>query len=226
MKAKNDWVRTTWQSLPRFFSLVRRLRPTTHLRDIRGIDAGFLSEKQVEGIIWDVDGTLMAHHEMEVAGPLRESFEKLTSRDGIGHVILSNCGEERLAELGRIFPEIPVLKAYQGPTGPVLRRLYRGEESWRGAFTDQRESLDGLTPIKKPSDVPITLALAEMGLPYPGRVYMVGDQYFTDIAGANLGGISSVRVNTWQPGSFPLVIRSFQLFEAILYRILYGPVRA
>ncbi|MGH7658425.1 MAG: hypothetical protein ACREL6_09330, partial [Gemmatimonadales bacterium] len=124
MKARNDWVRTTWQALPRFFSLVRRLRPTMHLADIRAIDDRFLNEQGVEGLIWDVDGTLMAHHELEVAGPLRKRFEELVSRDNLGHVILSNCGEERLAELGRIFPGVPVLKAYDGPAGPVARRLY------------------------------------------------------------------------------------------------------
>ncbi|MGH7658878.1 MAG: HAD hydrolase-like protein, partial [Gemmatimonadales bacterium] len=82
-----------------------------------------------------------------------------------------------------------------------------------------------LTPVKKPSEVPIALALAELGNPDPRRVYMVGDQYFTDIAGANLGGVSSIRVPTWQPKSFPLVLRTFQSFETILYRFLYGRPR-
>lgn len=226
MKARNDWVRTTWQALPRFFSLVRQLRPTVQVADIREIDDRFLRERRVEALIWDVDGTLMAHHELEVAEPLRRRFEELTSREGLRQVILSNCGEERLAELGRIFPEVPVLKAYEGPEGPLVRRLYQGEESWGNYGAVPPISVAGLHPVKKPSEVPIALALSEMGNPDPSRVYMVGDQYFTDIAGANLGGISSIRVSTWRPASFPPVLRTFQRFETILYRVLYGRRRS
>jgi predicted HAD superfamily phosphohydrolase YqeG len=49
---------------------------------------------------------------------------------------------------------------------------------------------------------------------------MVGDQYFTDIAGANLAGINSVKVPTLSPRSFPLLLRSFQRAEWLMVRLL------
>jgi predicted HAD superfamily phosphohydrolase YqeG len=50
---------------------------------------------------------------------------------------------------------------------------------------------------------------------------MVGDQYFTDVAGANLAGVLSVKVNTYDRSSFTLPIRIFQRAELVLYRVLH-----
>ncbi len=223
-KARNDWIRTTLQALPRFFQLAGKMKPTVHLPDIRALDERFIRQHDVRGLVWDVDGTLMPHHSLEVDAALQETFQHLLQLDGLQHVILSNCGEERLEELGRIFPGVPVIKAYTGAGRAVARRLVGGVESWRDLEGNAVEP-DGLTPVKKPSALPIRLVLREMG-DLPGeQVYMVGDQYFTDIAGANLGGIRSVKVPTWQRHSFPFVLRTFQRVEAALFRALHGSSR-
>jgi predicted HAD superfamily phosphohydrolase YqeG len=54
------------------------------------------------------------------------------------------------------------------------------------------------------------------------RVFMIGDQYFTDIASANLAGIRSVKVDTRSPASFPLPVRTLQRIERAVYHIFYG----
>ena len=223
MVAASDWITTTRQALPRFFELVSKLKPTLHLPDIRAIDEKFIADHRIAALIWDVDGTLMAHHNMCVAEVFQSTLTRIAQRSDISQIILSNCGESRFAELGRIFPEIPVIKAYR-KTGNeiVLRTLFRGSEKWSddGAGTD-RTTGEGLQPLKKPSGELIELALAEAGSPPRDQVYMVGDQYFTDIAGANLAGIRSIKVPTLERGSFPFAVRSFQRIESALYRVLY-----
>jgi predicted HAD superfamily phosphohydrolase YqeG len=42
---------------------------------------------------------------------------------------------------------------------------------------------------------------------------MVGDQYWTDVAGANLGGIRSIRVPPIEPHTFPKTLRVLQAVE-------------
>jgi predicted HAD superfamily phosphohydrolase YqeG len=209
--APPDWMTTTWQVLPRLVRLATRLEPTFHLPDVTALDRPFLERHGVTAVLWDVDGTLMAHHDREVATQLRPAFEALA----LPQAILSNCGEERFVELGTIFPALPVLKAYRTTGGTiVLRSLHRGEERWSGArpATPPR-------PLKKPSAELIRLALERLATPAEGAL-MVGDQYFTDIAGANLAGIRSVKVPTLLPRSFPWPIRSFQIAERALYRIV------
>jgi predicted HAD superfamily phosphohydrolase YqeG len=221
MPAPADWMTTAWQTLPRFFALLGKLRPTFHLPDVTAVDRQFVQRHGARALLWDVDGTLMPHHEREVAAQLRAAFAALA---GIPQAVLSNCGEERLAELGRIFPALPVLKAYRTPAGEAaLRCLASGDERWT---TGGGQVLPGrpagrLTPLKKPSAALIELALAELGVDDRRAVFMVGDQYFTDIAGANLAGIRSVKVPTFGRGSFPLAIRIFQHIERALYRLLY-----
>jgi predicted HAD superfamily phosphohydrolase YqeG len=51
---------------------------------------------------------------------------------------------------------------------------------------------------------------------------MVGDQYFTDIAGANLAGIRSIKVPTVGRAQFPFVVRWFQRLETALSVILFA----
>jgi predicted HAD superfamily phosphohydrolase YqeG len=224
MVAASDWITTTRQALPQFFELVSKLRPTHHLPDVRAIDEGFLAHHRVKALIWDVDGTLMAHHHMSVAEEYQSTLGRIAERSDVRQVILSNCGETRFGELGRIFPEIPVLKAYRQTDGTtVLRTLLRGAERWSDGRpgTDLSPLEKGLRPLKKPSAELIEFALAEAGSPPREQVYMVGDQFFTDIAGANLAGIRSIKVPTRDRGSFPFAVRSFQRIEAAIYRILY-----
>jgi len=225
MAAASDWFTTTRQALPRFFKLVSKLRPTHHLPDVRAIDERFLSDHAVEALLWDVDGTLMAHHNMSVADSFQSTLARLAERSDVKQVVLSNCGESRFTELGRIFPEIPVLKAYQKASGDtVVRSLHQGREVWsdgREGGMQERPDKEQLRPLKKPSAELIEFALSHAGSPSREHVFMVGDQYFTDIAGANLAGIKSIKVPTFEPASFPFPVRSFQMVERMLYRLMY-----
>ena len=66
-------------------------------------------------------------------------------------------------------------------------------------------------------------ALEELGVAdRPAAALMVGDQYFTDIASANLAGVRSVKVPTLHRASFPAPVRWSQRLEAVLYRLKYG----
>ncbi len=224
MAAPSDWITTTRQALPRFFKLVSKLKPTFHLDDVTAVDRRFVTTHRIAALLWDVDGTLMPHHAMGVASEFRATLKNLEGE--ILQAILSNCGEDRLLELARIFPELPVLKAYRGTAGDmVLRVWHHGLEQWSEGIGSRRRMIpkpEGmLTPVKKPSIELIQLALDQLGSPPSEQVFMVGDQYFTDIAGANLAGIGSIKVPTFKPRSFPFPIRSFQLFERAVYRLVH-----
>jgi predicted HAD superfamily phosphohydrolase YqeG len=183
---------------------------------VRALDRRFVDEHAVAALLWDVDGTLMAYHATQVAAELRPTLEAL-ARDGVPQAILSNCGEDRFLELGTIFPELPILKAYTTETGStVLRSLRGGEERWMPA----PRPAGALRPCRKPSAALVDFAIDRLGSPPRDRVFMVGDQYFTDIAGANLAGIRSVKVPTLCPSTFPLAIRSFQRIERLLYGLI------
>lgn len=219
-QAPSDWWSTTRQTLPGFLRLLGKLRPTVHLPGAGMIDESFLERHGIEGLLWDVDGTLMPHHHMAMAEELRSAVHHLIHSGKFKHAVVSNCGESRFAELGRIFPEVPAIKGYSGQNGPVFRVLHRGEERW---LQDHHpiSPVSGLRPLKKPSGELLHFAAEAIGVP-PDRAVMVGDQYFTDIAGANLAGMRSIKVPTLGRSSFPWPIRVFQRIEALLYRLLYS----
>jgi predicted HAD superfamily phosphohydrolase YqeG len=216
-----EWLTTTWQVLPRFFRLLGRLTPTVHLADVSALSNELLEHHQVAALLWDVDGTLMPHHDRAVAAEFQGTVKRLEGR--VRQAILSNCGEDRLRELGAIFAGMPVLKAYRTAQGQTaLRVLERGAERWLVDGTPAPGRPSGpLATIKKPSAELVHLALAQLGDPPPDRTFMIGDQYFTDIAGANLAGIKSIKVPTFRPASFPLPIRFFQVLERAAYRLLH-----
>ena len=220
MAAPTDWIATTRQALPEFFRLARRLRPTFQMRDIRGIDHAFIRENGINALIWDVDGTLMPHHYKGVAPSLQPAMDKILELSEVRHTILSNCGEERLVELGQLFPHIPVVKAYETESGTVCRTLVKGREEWLGD-AGSLEPPRQRQPIKKPSAKLVECAMRVLGREDRAGVVMVGDQFFTDIAGANLAGIRSIKVDTLDPRSFPFAVRSFQRFESVVYRLFY-----
>jgi HAD superfamily phosphatase (TIGR01668 family) len=220
MQAKTDWITTTRQALPEFFRLARKLRPTFHMKDIRGIDHEFVRANRITALIWDVDGTLMPHHHNGVAPSLLPTMEKILELTEVRHAILSNCGEDRLLELGKLFPQIPVIKVYETERGTAWRQLLDGRDEWMNEVgvieppTERR-------PVKKPSARLVECAMRVLERDDRSGVVMVGDQYFTDIAGANLAGIRSVKVDTFDPASFPFAVRSFQRVESLLYRLFY-----
>jgi HAD superfamily phosphatase (TIGR01668 family) len=220
MQAKSDWLTTTRQALPEFLRLARRLRPTFHMRDIRGIDHDFVRKQKIDALIWDVDGTLMPHHDRAVAPSLQPTIDKILELREVRHAILSNCGEDRLRELGELFPHMPVIKVYESEAGTVCRTLIDGREEW-STETGPTAAPVERRPVKKPSAKLVDCAMRQLGRTERSGVVMVGDQYFTDIAGANLAGIRSIKVDTFDPDSFPFAVRSFQRVEALLYRLFY-----
>jgi HAD superfamily phosphatase (TIGR01668 family) len=215
------WLATARQTIPHLLRLTGQLRPTLHIPDLRRLDPAALADRGIRAVLWDVDGTLMGHHGDEVDPELRPAFERLLGASGVQHAILSNCGEERFLELGKIFPRLPVLRAYALSGRVVRRRLFEGQDRWSdpaaAAFHPH-----GLQRISKPSDTLFHSAMEELELTDPRTLMMIGDQYFTDVAGANLCGAASVKVSTWKRESFPLALRLFQWAERLVYSVRYG----
>ncbi len=224
------WMQTARRLLPRLARLSREIRPTFHLGSVNELSAGRLRDLGVEAVLWDVDGTLMAHHAGRVDPALAAGFEDLLRAPGLRHAIVSNCQEARFAELGEIFPAIPVMLGYETGAGAAFRVRRGPAESWRGpgaaavAASSAHERAPGdLRPIRKPSGRLVRAALEELDFAdRPQAALMVGDQYFTDIASANLAGVRSVKVPTLHRASFPAPVRSSQRLEAVLYRLKYG----
>jgi HAD superfamily phosphatase (TIGR01668 family) len=219
---RDDWLQTVRQTLPRILELARNFRPTLHLESVAAIDPGILRSYHVQGIIWDVDGTLMPYHNTRVSPELEPAFQALLAAPDVRHVLLSNSGERRFRELGAIFPEIPVLRAYTSPRGILCRRLLGQRDSWSEAELASRLTA-GARAIRKPNPILIEHALREMGELRREDVVLIGDQYFTDVAGANLAGIRSIKVRTLARETFPAPVRLLQRIEELAYRVLYGP---
>lgn len=224
------WTQTARRLLPRLARLSREIRPTFHLDSVNGLSAGRLRDLGVEAVLWDVDGTLMAHHAGRVDPTLAVRFEDLLGAPGLRHAIVSNCQEARFAELGEIFPSIPVVLGYETGAGPAFRVRRGREAAWRGpgaamaaASFDGGRAPGDLRPIRKPSRRLVRAALETLDVAdRPQAALMVGDQYFTDIASANLSGVRSVKVRTLHRASFPAPVRWSQRLEAVLYRLKYG----
>lgn len=213
-----DWLLTARETLPRIYRLWSQLTPTFELPSIASIDEAFICEHGIRGIIWDVDGTLMPRHGTAVAPHCADSFRRLMSLPDLRHVILSNCGEERYLQLGKMFPDVPVLRGYGTASGALFRRLLRGEDSLGEA--ELRALLGGgARQLRKPNVALVNFAVGELACEQRDSVVAVGDQYFTDVAGANLAGIRSIKVPTLARGSFPLAIRQLQRLEVYAHRL-------
>ncbi len=230
MARNATWMQTARRLLPRLAGLAREIRPTLHLDSVNGLSAGRLRDLGVEAVLWDVDGTLMAHHAGLVDPALAAGFEGLLRAPDLRHAIVSNCQEARFAELGEIFPEVPVVLGYETGAGAAFRVRRGPRESWRGpgaaAAASAGDGTPGDRPIRKPSRRLVRAALEELEVAdRPGAALMVGDQYFTDIASANLAGVRSVKVPTLHRASFPAPVRWSQRLEAVLYGLRYGRPR-
>jgi len=209
------WLLTIRQSAPEALRLVRELAPTYELNGVAAIDEAFLEGHGIRGLIWDVDGTLTPYHAPRPTDGVERHLVRLERIPWLRQVILSNCGEERFGELGRMFPSIEILKGYDGPRGRVFRRLLADRETWEGEGAGESP----LRPIRKPDAGLVEFAVRRLGTGAAAAA-MVGDQYWTDVAGANLAGIRSVKVPTLDPASFPATIRAFQVLESFLRRVL------
>ena len=195
------------------------MRPTWHLASLSDLDASFLRANGIRGLIWDVDGTLTGDRQPALDPRAEAAFRGLL-QSGLRHVVLSNAGEERFVELGSMFPEMPILRAYMHDGMVIHRRLEGIDDSWT---TDELiwRLADGARVIRKPNRILVEYALKELALP-ANEVVMVGDQYMTDVAGANMGGVRSIKVPTLARESFRTSVRISQRLEQTIYALLYG----
>ncbi len=213
-----DQYATLLQTMPRLWTIARNSRPTYAFDTVQSITGDFLEREGVRGVLWDVDGTIMSYH----AKAIDETFghlHALISADPDRHAVLSNCDEPRFRELGDMLPELPILRAYATPSGPVFRHTHRGRD------THSHEEIArllqrGARQIRKPSGALVRYGMEILGLTDPQEVLMVGDQYLTDVASANLAGARSVKVRTWRRDTFPFSIRTSQRLERLLYLVM------
>ena len=229
MSANTGWIHTARRVIPSFFKLSRRTAPTWRLRSIDEIDADALADAGIEALFWDVDGTLMSHHAGSVDSALAARFEALGDDPRFRQAIVSNCQLPRFAELGRMFPGIPVILGFNTPGGSAFRILQHGEEHRIGPGESHLPALGTadpgpeVTPMRKPSGELVEVALETVGLGgQPRKAVMIGDQYFTDIVSANLAGARSIKVPTLDPPSFPAPVRFSQRFETAWVALLRG----
>ena len=212
-----DWVSTVMQGAPQLLALVRRMHPTIHLASVAALDPATVHALGASGIIWDVDGTLMGRHGTVVAPELERAFARLLAEPGLRHVILSNCDERRFIELSAIFPAIPVIRIYDDPHGLIVRRRIGSSDSSFGAVRVAPPPAARI--LRKPNVALVRAALAVLGCNSPSDAVMVGDQYLTDVAPANIAGVRTVKVRTVRPDTFPIAVRALQVAERVLYRL-------
>ena len=210
-----DQLLTLRQSLPRMAHLLTKMRPSFHLDSAAAVDAAFIEGHGIEAVMWDVDGTVMSYHAQDVdpAFPhLREMFRNGPAR----HAILSNCDEERFEVLGRIFPEVHLVRGYTTSEGLVFRNRLGGRDTHDAAQVAELLA-NGGRQIRKPSGDLIRYGMSLLEVNNPKSLLMVGDQYLTDVASANLAHARSVKVKTFRRDSFPPAIRFTQSLEKLLY---------
>lgn len=208
---------TLRQSLGRMPLLLRNMEPTWFLDGVAGITPDFVAREGIAGILWDIDGTLTAYHRTTLLPEAVAPFEALRGVPGLAHAILSNSPEWRFRELAEMFPDVPVLRGYRLGGKVLLRRLHGGHDSWSADDLEARLAAGAVT-LRKPSAELVRLAIAELGCP-PDAAVMVGDQYLTDIAGANLARIRSIKLPNPAKRTFPWSIRFTQRLEELLFRV-------
>ena len=217
---RDDLLATLRQTLPRLWRLRHQLEPTFHVDSAVAIDAAFLERHGISAVLWDVDGTVMSFHGGDV-DPEFPHVRKLF-RDGPGrHAILSNCHESRFEELGRMFPEVHVVRAYSTANGPIFRVKQQGNDTHTSHEVLELLRAGG-RQIRKPSGELVNYCMQLLGEKDPNSVLMVGDQYLTDVASANLAGIRSAKVRTFRRDTFPRALRLSQALEATLYTVMHG----
>lgn len=213
-----DQYATMIQTLPRLWTIARNTRPTYHLDSAKEITAEFLERERIKGVLWDVDGTVMSYH----AKAIDDQFRHLNDLVMFGparHAILSNCDEDRFLELAEIFPALPGLRGYTTKHGPVFRKTHHGEDTHTRA--EIRDMIaGGAHQIRKPSGELIRYGMEVLEIADPQQILMVGDQYLTDVASANLAGAKSAKVRTFRRDTFPLSIRISQRIERALHLIM------
>ncbi len=214
-----EHLATLRQSIPRIGKLLLHLEPTHHLESVADVNAAFLTAHGIRAVLWDVDGTLMAYHASDV-DPTFSHVRAMFSDGPARHAILSNCDEDRFVALAKIFPEVPLIRGY-GTVGGLVYRHRLGSVDTHSQADAARILAGGGRQIRKPSAELVRYGMRVLEESDPLTVLMVGDQYLTDVASANLAGVQSVKVRTFRQDSFPPSIRASQRIEQILYRFFY-----
>ncbi len=215
-----DQFATLRQTVPRLWHLLGQLQPTFQFDTVAAIDAAFLRRHGIRAVLWDVDGTIMSYHGSDIDpefAHIRELFRNGPAR----HAILSNCDEVRFEELGKIFPEVPIVRGYTTADGSVFRSRTNGTDTHTPGDVERLLAAGG-RQIRKPSGELVRYCMRALEVDDPNAVLMVGDQYLTDVASANLAGVRSAKVKTFRRETFPLQIRISQRIEALLYAAVAG----
>lgn len=208
------------QVAPRLASLVGRMRPTWRVRSLAEVTPAFLHERGVTGLIWDVDGTLTGDRRRDLLPASAGPFRTLLAEPSLRHVILSNASEERFLELGGMFPTVPLLRGYALRGEILFRKFANGTDCWTAEELAARLA-EGAHVVRKPSAELVELAVRELAC-RKDEVAMVGDQYLTDVAGANLGGVRSIKLPTLAPETFRRSVRAGQIAENLLFAVAHG----
>ena len=216
----NSAFSTFAQTLPRLASVVKRMRPTWHMTSLSQLDAAFVKEHGITACIWDIDGTLTGDRQKKIDKRAEPAFSALMGMKGLKHVVLSNAGEERYVQLGSIFPEVPILRAYRMDGKILYRRRLGAYDTWTPQEVEHKLT-QGAAVIRKPSGDLVKYALEELGVTKQ-EVVMIGDQYMTDVAGANMGGVRSIKLPTLARETFRTSVRISQRLELGIYAMLYG----
>ena len=219
LKGSSPWD-TLQQSLLRLGEVVPRMQPTWHAESIAELTPAFFEHHRLRAAIWDVDGTLMSHHGSEVAPSIAPAFWKLVEAPRLRHVILSNAPTSRFAQLGRLFPDIPILRLYRLNADVVPQRLHRGASSLSQGDLDALR-VAGAVVLRKPNAALVEFALQELQCG-ASEALTIGDQLTTDVAGARMAHVRALKVATIAPDSFPFTVRSAQRLERVVYALRYG----
>ncbi|MCE2422164.1 MAG: HAD hydrolase-like protein [Gemmatimonadetes bacterium] len=122
-----------------------------------------------------------------------------------------------------------MVQGYDTQAGFAVRVRLGGRDHWAVDGVAVGRAPDGpCIPVRKPSGRLVRGAIgwAAKNTGAVGEAIVVGDQYLTDIASANLAGVRSVKVRNLWPRSFPLSVRIGQRIEGVLYRLRFGrPVK-
>jgi hypothetical protein len=167
-----------------------------------------------------VDGTLTGDRRTDLIPESAGPFRALLADESLRHVILSNASEVRFRQLGEMFPDIPLLRGYVHRGATRFRTLHRGVDSWTADQLEERLA-DGAHVLRKPNADLVAYAVRELRCE-KAHVAMVGDQYLTDVAGANLGGVRSIKLPTLAPETFRRAVRLGQIVETVLFAVVHG----
>ena len=216
----NSPFTTFFQVVTRLPTVMRQMRPTWHVPSLGVVSPAFVAAHGIKGMIWDVDGTLTGDRQPRLVPEAEPAFRVLVAAPGLRHVVLSNAGEERFSQLGTMFPMMPILRAYTLGEQVLYRRLQGSADSWTREELE-RQLAAVAAVIRKPNAVLVEYAARELGLA-KADIVMIGDQYLTDVAGANLGDVRSIKLPTLAPESFRASVKLSQRFELVLYGLFYG----